>query len=427
MRLFTLFICITLFITSSCDTKSDLIRLASSIEQDNLSQFDRLALRINLDTCRFEEGRNALHYALEMKADKIANKLITADFMLNETDSLNFTPLLFAIHSKSKEITEKLLEKDVSVDTIDYYNGFSALHYATYFNDMDLVKKLISKKANVNIKTEAIMENTALHIAVDNENALIAQLLLDHNASDTITDANGKTVIDLSTKSKSIHILKLFYNKMSLEKKEKLFLNLVRNSGDIAFLKQILNEKWISKTMLKDAFVFSKDTIVSKILLNKGASIKALHSQYGYAAIHYAAIRGDVSMLKFLLAHGANINQRSRKGTATPLMYAAQLNGQMDDLNKKTQRFNISINVILYDAMGKSVEKTKGNSMETVKYLIANKANVHYKNSINENALYYADASFNHEVSEYLKKANIKETKKFVEHNSDRLIRLMNN
>ncbi len=426
MRLLTFLIFIAL-LTISCKTKIDTNKIALAIEKDNIVRFEKLSSKINLDTCKFGEGRNALHYALQLNSTKILNKLIDDNFMLNETDSLNFTPLLYAVHTDKKEIINKLLEKDISLNDIESYNGFSSIHYAVYNNDIDLTKKLVSKNVNVNLKNESIMSSTPLHIAIEKENAVIAKLLIDNGATDTIKDVNDHTVIDLSSRSTNPNIIKLFYDKMSQEEKEKLLVNTVRNSGDIDFLTKLLDEKWVSKKQINDLFVFAKDTITSKALLDKGASIKKLHSRYDYGAIHYAAIRGDTIMLDFLLKNGANINQLSKERTVSPLMYAAQLNGEINNLNKKTKKLNININAMFYDMLGKSADKNKQNSMEAVKYLITKKADLQFKNKSGENALYYADASFNHEVANYLKEIGIKQTKKFVESKADQMRRILNN
>ncbi len=425
MRVFSLLIFITLSFYS-CTQPITNKSIALIIEKDNLARFEQVIAKINLDTCQFPVGRTALHYALEVNAEKITDKLVDDDFMLNQKDSLSFTPLLIAIISDKKEIVNRLIEKSVTVNSIDDLNGYSALHYAVHNNDIELAKKMLIKKANPNAISKSIMQTTPLHIAIENQNAPIAQLLVDHNALDTIQDVNNHTAIDLAIRSKSTEIMKLFYNNISKEKKEKLFVSMVRNSGDTDFLQKILSEKWMSKTMINDAFVFSKDTVISQLLLKKGARMKSLHSEYNYGAIHYAAIRGDTLMLDFLLKNGASVNQLSKNNTVSPLMYAAQLSETINDMSQKAGEMQINVNELFYDLWGKSKEKNKTNSLEGVKFLIANKARLNFKNKENENALYYANASFNADVATYLQEIGMKETKKFVESKSERNSRILN-
>lgn len=430
MKKIILFISIaTTLLFTACNNKKgiDTYKISKIIEEDNLRFFKKTIAKINLDTCNFENGRTALHYALDMNASKITNHLIDTNFKIHQEDSLGVTPFLLSIIKDKKEIIDKILEKGVTINKIDSANGLSALHYAVYNDNIDLVKKLLSKKADINLKSKSIMKDTPLHFAIEGDKDAIVTLLLAHKAIDTIKNVNNDTAIDLATKSKNPTILKLFYNKMDLDAKKTLFINTVRNSGDKDFLKEMLEEKWISKKDINDAFVFSKDTITSKILLKKGARIKALHSKYDYGAIHYGAIRGDTIMLGFLLKKGAQINQLAKNKKVSPLLYAAQLNGALADLNKNTQKLNMNINSIFYDMLGKSNDKNAQNSMEAVKFLLKNKAALNFKNTDNENALYYASSSFNHDVITYLKELGIKETKVFRESTSDRIRRASRN
>jgi ankyrin repeat protein len=78
---------------------------------------------------------------------------------------------------------------------------------------------------------------------------------------------------------------------------------------------------------------------VAELLLDNGADPNS--ADFGYTALHAAVLRGDLSLVKALLAHGANANARLTKGTpmrrdttdfnlpatligATPLLLAAK-------------------------------------------------------------------------------------------------------
>lgn len=198
----------------------------------------------------------------------------------------------------------------------------------------------------------------------------------------------------------------------------------------------------MSSDIINDAFVLSKDTVIAKKLLDKGASVRKSHTKYGYGAIHYAAIRGDTIMLDFLLRNGANINQLVKDKTVSPLMYATKLTRLIDKIEatrnklnimaysmkrasgqiarpmpgmKFTTRFHDVINNIgSHYFLAESHDKNEENSLATVKYLIKRGADLHFKNNINENALYYAQKSANTRVVSYLKEIGIQETKEYV-------------
>ncbi|WP_299683235.1 ankyrin repeat domain-containing protein [uncultured Tenacibaculum sp.] len=405
-------------------TQKDVVQV---IETDNLIRFKNLRKEIGIDTLRFEAGGTIFHQAYQLRATKIMNQLIDEEILLNESDSLGYTPLLALVQdvNPNEELIYKLLTKDVNVNTVENYNGFSALHYAVHNKQSNLVKKLLIKQADPNSVSKSLMQSTPLHIAVENKDIENIENLISIT-SDTIKDYNGKTVVDLAIRSNDIEIQKMFYKKMSIEDKQKLFISTARSSNDIAFLEQLLEEKWITKEILNQSLVFAKDTVITEKLLKKGAKINYLHSKYKYGAIHYAAVRGNVPMLEFLLKKGANINQLSKNNTMSVLMHAAQLYENFNDIDKKGAKLGIGLTQSALDFFANSKEKTKENSLATVKFLIAKKANLNFKDRYNANVLYYAEASQNSLVATYLREIGVKETKKFTESKTSRFSRLLN-
>lgn len=220
----------------ACETKINHHLVASIIENDNLIRFEKLATRIDLDTFKFrtDQGKlNVLHYALGIKALKIANKLIDEDFKLDEaSDSLNFTPLLLSCNIPGlDDIRDKLIEKNVSLNQVDYVTNLSALHYAVRDNNINLVKKLLAKHADVHIKTHTEPYFTPLDFAIIRKRHDIIKLLLVHRAFDINQNTDYyNDVINLVIESNDSIITHLFYDKMSTSHKQNLFLDIIQNN-----------------------------------------------------------------------------------------------------------------------------------------------------------------------------------------------------
>ncbi|GAN11408.1 ankyrin [Mucor ambiguus] len=81
----------------------------------------------------------------------------------------------------------ELLESGVAVDGHDQF-GYTAMHAAVSYNQMEMVKLLIEKGANVNI--EDFEKDTPLYVA---ENVEMAQLLLDNGADPKHINEDGIT------------------------------------------------------------------------------------------------------------------------------------------------------------------------------------------------------------------------------------------
>ncbi|WP_109436666.1 MULTISPECIES: ankyrin repeat domain-containing protein [Aquimarina] len=384
------------------------------IKKDNVNQFEKILMDVDRDTLQFFNGRNILHIALEHQASKISKKLIEEEYKLNAVDSSGHTPLLIALLNDNEVEIEYLLEKEIDLDIIDSLNGYASMHYAIVKNDYELVDKLLKKGANPNTKS-LVYDKTPLHLAVESNQDNIVELLLKNKATDTIKDINDNTVLDLAIRSNHPKISTIFFDKFSLDQKRKLFLNESRKSNTSELLSKWINQDWVTKEMLHEAFIFVKDTTIAKMFLDHHVNVKYISKEYEYGAIHHAAIRGDVEMLTFLLDNGADINQTSLTSKISPLMHAARLYDNINSLNQNVGGSSISVKDFFYDAMAMSKDKTVDNSLECVKTIIERKANIHYINPNKENALYYAIASKNEKVKELLLENEVKESKEYKE------------
>lgn len=91
------------------------------------------------------------------------------------------------------QVTGASQESEVALRIIQYAQNnmrFPVLHYAVKVGDIEAVKALLTTKINVNLRThELVKENGSIHqgytpieIAVENNNAEITSLLLEHGA-----------------------------------------------------------------------------------------------------------------------------------------------------------------------------------------------------------------------------------------------------
>ena len=139
MKLPTYALVFLILISCSKKNSENIIQI---IDNDDLASFQKLRHEINLDTVNFDGGGTALHYALKTGSYKISEQLIKDNYKLNAVDSYNLTPLLITSLGTGNKLTNILLEKPIELNTIDNTNGYSAVHYASHYNNLDLIKKL---------------------------------------------------------------------------------------------------------------------------------------------------------------------------------------------------------------------------------------------------------------------------------------------
>ena len=87
---------------------------------------------------------------------------------------------------------------------VDVSDGLTALHYATLFNQKDVIKHLVHEGADVNRQT-VVRKDTPLHYAARNNYTEIVRLLLDNNADIELKNNNNKTPLDETDKEKEVH------------------------------------------------------------------------------------------------------------------------------------------------------------------------------------------------------------------------------
>ena len=103
----------------------------------------------------------------------------------------------------------KLVKRGISTDffSIKNYKGCTALYIASERNNIELVKLLLEKGADVN--GESMGKNTALHIASEKNNLFIANYLLKKGANVDARNARNETPLFKSCRINLIKMTKL--------------------------------------------------------------------------------------------------------------------------------------------------------------------------------------------------------------------------
>ena len=103
--------------------------------------------------------------------------------------------------------------------------------------------------------------------------------------------------------------------------------------GDDAALLELYQakhgEQWprtVAGTPLLSYAAMNGDVDVVRRLIERGADVKAANAE-GWTALHYAAEAGNVQIVNLLLNHGADANARTTRFSETPLMLACGLFG----------------------------------------------------------------------------------------------------
>jgi len=113
------------------------------------------------------------------------------------------TPLHIAVENGHINIVKLLISSKADVNVRDK-NGDTPLHVAVFTERIDIAKLLISKKADVNIGDKD--GNTPLHSAVRADRIDIVKLLIFHKADVNVKDKYGNILSDMTLNDKIINL-----------------------------------------------------------------------------------------------------------------------------------------------------------------------------------------------------------------------------
>jgi len=219
---------------------------------------------------RSEDGKAPLHWAVEVRDSRRAS-----DYL---------------------RIVDRLLACGAGVEERSYA-GYTVLHRAIYHRaPLAMVLKVIRAGADISARND--YGQTALHIACQARQPDVVHLLLSRGADPNVQDRNGCTPLHLVTGEKD-------------ERDE--------NASRIAALLRTFG---------------AEDDIFAYALRGDCEKVEALlraHPEWanqkgasgGRGLLHIAASRGDLTMMKTLLGHGADVELLDNSGRWTPLHYAA--------------------------------------------------------------------------------------------------------
>ncbi len=204
-------------------------------------------------------------------------------------------------------------------------NGWTPLHFAAYYGQKEVATVLLGAGANVNAANAS--DSTPLHLAVEFGAKYVPELLVAKGANISARDKAGNTPLHYAAGRLEVHqdLLELLIIKGD-------DINARNNRGQTPLhllprgTKQNANlELTVSALLAHGAEVDAKDNSgctplhfagqrkVAELLLARGADIKAKAAD-GTTALHRAAMNGRYDVVEFLLDKGADINSAQSDG-----------------------------------------------------------------------------------------------------------------
>jgi len=285
---------------------------------------------------------------------------------------------------------------NLDVNATDSHGG-TLLREAAYSNNLDVVKYLVEKGADVNAKDR--FEHTPLYLT---SNPDVVKYLVEKGADVYAKDDDGMT---------PLHAVTLGYVTIKEEDDRlKIVKNLIEKGADV-------NAKDNDGTTpLKFAIsnIRNGRLDIMKYLIEKGADVNAKNNR-GNTPLHAVS---NLDVMKYLVEKGADVNAKNEKGK-TPLHRAA-LSSNVDemkyliekgaDVNAKDNDWNTALHVAAqYAYIGNTQYKRYDDLVKAimndrkVEFLIAKRADVNAKNNKGQSIQDIAKSRATEEVAKWEK------------------------
>ncbi|MCE2993293.1 MAG: ankyrin repeat domain-containing protein, partial [Candidatus Jidaibacter sp.] len=221
----------------------------------------------------------------------------------------NWNKLFDGAKSGNKQDVQEALNAGVNVNAVNN-DGHSALHWAADSGNMAIVKLLIKEAAAVNAVDKAVNAvdkygDTPLHWAIRANHTAVVELLIETGAKVNAVDKYGSSPLHLAALNGNEKVVELLCthgaNPFLQNSKSKTALDLAQKHTAVQKHLEKYQTNW---NKLFDGAKSGNQQAVQEAL-NAGVNVNAVDND-GCSPLYWAAIDGNMQIVKLLCAHGAN-------------------------------------------------------------------------------------------------------------------------
>jgi cytohesin len=309
---------------------------------------------------RDSTGLSALHYAAINDNKEMVELLIAKGADVDAKDASGNTPLHNAVENDHRDVAEMLSGKGAelsihvaaflgNIEDIEDFaetgaridikdgRGLTPLHYAVTAGQYDVVKFLITKGTDVNVK-EIWPFGTPVHLAVENGDKEIVELLAAAGADVSARKSRATRAAPLHLAAKRgrndiVAVLASYNADLNVKDKDGLSpLHIAVSAAHKDVVEFLLAEgadldaeDREGNTPLNYA-IWNRNRDMVKLMLEKGAGTNVKATSSGYTSLHLAIIMWSSELAELIVAAGTDVNARSNTGE-TPLDVVAAFGG----------------------------------------------------------------------------------------------------
>lgn len=251
--------------------------LARAVKNGNLDKVKKLIQKPDQINFKGLKGETLMMLAVEGKNAAVIDLLIKEfPTQINAHNHAGVTALMRAAAANQVLMVENLLSSKAHVNRPDI-DGMTALHYSILGGSLVVMDKLINAKSNVNLSMKNGM--TPLSLASAEGNKQLYMNLIKAGAKVNFLDKIGRTLIHMAAYGNNPELLELVINHRDSPQ-----IDTPAKNGMTPLMIAVKNKKLNSV----------------KVLLNNGASPKAMNSKDFTTALDHAYKSKDKEIIKLI-------------------------------------------------------------------------------------------------------------------------------
>lgn len=288
---------------------------------------------VSINSQNREFGDSALIFAAKNGYLDIVRFLVAHQADINAVDRRGDTPLIVAAKNGQLTVGRYLVSRGADINAVDQH-GHTAVYWAITNDDFTLASYFIKRGGNINsaddvsITRSDLPDFTRLMSASMWGKMRVVHFLIAHHADINATTKSGSTALDIAVSAGNLPMIKYMVASGA-------DVNEADRGGDTPLMLAVEGGrawKWFDEEFefVADTFTFPKrnhsaidhgSPSIVKYLIAKGADIDRTDAS-GDSPLILASRYGHSNVVKFLALRGAKVNDVNKRGD-TALYYAA--------------------------------------------------------------------------------------------------------
>jgi len=286
-------------------------------------------------------GVTPLQLAVKASLTKAVSLMLQKTSDVNLKDNKGYSALHYAALEDNTTVLKQLLKNKNTLINLQTQKGNTPLHLSAQMGYLDLTKLLITHGADVHIKNEE--DATPLHMATWGNSPQIIQQLINAGADINVASYLYDTPLHIAVRTESYATLNLLLSNTNLDinaqtkEKKKSPLYIPVKKGNLKMVILLVNHgaklnlrDYKGNMLLHTASKYGQAAMVNYLLEQNKSLIQEKGFQ-GNTALHFAVVRGYLTIVQKLCEAGIDINEKNDLGyTAFQLAAAAKQFAIMD-------------------------------------------------------------------------------------------------